>query len=107
MTHLNRMFICFPTTNVLRVTGGPVKSKVWMQMLADLTGMRLEIPQVEETGCLGAVLMAMQGTGADISGVQALNAEMQVFEPNPANYEAYQAKYQRYQKLTDALKAML
>lgn len=107
MTHLNRMFICFPTTNVLRVTGGPAKSKVWMQMLADLTGMRLEIPQVEETGCLGAVLMAMQGTGADISGVQVLNAEMQVFEPNPANYEAYQAKYQRYQKLTDALKAML
>lgn len=92
---------------MLRVTGGPVKSAVWMQMLADLTGMRLEIPQVEETGCLGAALMAMQGIGEDINQVQALNAEMQIFEPNKANYEAYQAKYQRYQKLTDALKVML
>lgn len=107
MTHLNRMFVRFPKTNVLRVTGGPVKSAVWMQMLADLTGMRLEIPQVEETGCLGAALMAMQGIGEDINQVQALNAEMQIFEPNKANYEAYQAKYQRYQKLTDALKVML
>lgn len=78
-----------------------------MQMLADLTGMRLEIPQMEETGCLGAALMAMQGVGLDISQVQALNNEMQVFEPNPENYAAYQTKYQRYQKLTEALNTMI
>lgn len=107
MHHLNRMFIRFPNTKVLRVTGGPAKSKVWMQMLADLTGMRLEVPQVEETGCLGAALMAMQGVGLDMSQVQALNAEMQVFEPNSENYDAYQTKYLRYQKLTEALKAMI
>ncbi|QTM00943.1 carbohydrate kinase [Mannheimia sp. ZY171111] len=107
MTHLNRMFIRFPKTKVLRVTGGPVKSKVWMQMLADLTGMRLEVPQVEETGCLGAALMAMQGVGLDLNQKPVLNAEMQVFEPNKENYTAYQTKYQRYQKLTDALKAMI
>ncbi len=107
MSHLNRMFIRFPKADVLRVTGGPVKSKVWMQMLADLTGMRLEIPQMEETGCLGAALMAMQGVGLDISQVQALNNEMQVFEPNPENYAAYQTKYQRYQKLTEALNTMI
>lgn len=107
MTHLNRMFIRFPKTNVLRITGGPAKSAVWMQMLADLTGMRLEIPQVEETGCLGAALMAMQGVGLDSRQIQVFNADMQVFEPNKANYEAYRAKYQRYQKLTEALKAMI
>ena len=78
-----------------------------MQMLADLSGMRLEIPQVEETGCLGAAMMAMQGTGRKTTELKALTSEMKVFEPNPNHYAAYQAKYQRYQKLTEALKVML
>lgn len=107
MTHLKRMFIRFPKTKVLRVTGGPAQSAVWMQMLADLTGMKLEIPQIEETGCLGAALMAMQATGTDISNIEALNAPMTVYYPNAADYEAYQTKYQRYLKLTEALKSMI
>ncbi|WP_150538608.1 FGGY-family carbohydrate kinase [Actinobacillus vicugnae] len=107
MHHLNRMKQRFPKANVLRVTGGPTKSPIWLQMLADLTGMQLEIPQVEETGCLGAALMAMQGTGAEIAQVQALNAEMKKINPNPDTFEAYQHKYKRYQQLTEALKAML
>ncbi|VEI48395.1 sugar (pentulose and hexulose) kinase [Actinobacillus equuli] len=90
MHHLNRMKQRFPNANVLRVTGGPSKSPIWLQMLADLTGMQLEIPQVEETGCLGAALMAMQGTGAEISQVQALKTEMLKVQPNPANFVAYQ-----------------
>ncbi|EFX92860.1 carbohydrate kinase, FGGY family protein [Actinobacillus ureae ATCC 25976] len=97
MHHLNRMKQRFPNANVLRVTGGPTKSPIWLQMLADLTGMQLEIPQVEETGCLGAALMAMQGTGAEISQVLVLKAEMLKVQPNPANFAAYQQKYQRYQ----------
>ena len=107
MHHLNRMLQRFPHANILRVTGGPAKSDVWMQMLADLSGMRLEIPQVEETGCLGAAMMAMQGTGRKTTELKALTSEMKVFEPNPNHYAAYQAKYQRYQKLTEALKVML
>ncbi|WGE31608.1 carbohydrate kinase [Actinobacillus genomosp. 2] len=107
MHHLNRMKQRFPNANVLRVTGGPTKSPIWLQMLADLTGMQLEIPQVEETGCLGAALMAMQGTGAELSQVQALKTEMLKVQPNQANFAVYQQKYQRYQQLTEALKAML
>lgn len=101
MHHLNRMRQRFPNATVLRVTGGPVKSKVWMQMLADLTGMRLEIPQVEETGCYGAAMMAWLGIGEKMQK----NAEkMQVIEPNLAYFEVYQAKYQRYQRWVNALK---
>ena len=106
MTHLERMFIRFPNAKTLRVTGGPAKSAVWMQMLADLTGMKLEVPNVEETGCLGAAMMAMQGTGSTLSFAK-LNQNMTAYQPNPENYAAYQAKYQRYRKLTEALKAMI
>lgn len=106
MTHLERMFIRFPQAKILRVTGGPAKSAVWMQMLADLTGMRLEVPNVEETGCLGAALMAMQGTGSSYTFAN-IYKNMTAYEPNPVHYDAYQAKYQRYRKLTEALKVML
>lgn len=107
MYHLNRMKQRFPNATVLRVTGGPTKSAVWMQMLADLTGMRLEIPNVEEAGCLGAALMAMQATNNDCSQIKALGAEMLSVEPNAENFVAYQQKYQRYQCLTESLKAIL
>ncbi len=51
MTHLNRMRERFTDVHTLRVTGGPAHSDVWMQMLADVSGLRIELPQVEETGC--------------------------------------------------------
>jgi L-xylulokinase len=52
MTHLNRMRERFTDVRALRVTGGPAHSRVWMQMLADVSGLPVELPQVEETGCL-------------------------------------------------------
>ncbi len=47
MTHLNRMRERFTHVQALRVTGGPAHSDVWMQMLADVSGLRVELPQVE------------------------------------------------------------
>ncbi|VED09268.1 L-xylulose/3-keto-L-gulonate kinase [Escherichia coli] len=52
MTHLNRMRERFTDVHTLRVTGGPAHSDVWMQMLADVSGLRIELPQVEETAAL-------------------------------------------------------
>lgn len=104
MHHLERMLQRFPNANVLRVTGGATKSEVWMQMLADLSGMTLEIPQVEETGCFGAALMAMQGTGINLENQSPQT--MQRFTPNLRYFDAYQAKYQQYKKLVEALRVM-
>lgn len=58
MTHLNRMLERFTDVQALRVTGGPTHSDVWMQMLADVSGLAIALPQVEETGCSGAALAA-------------------------------------------------
>lgn len=107
MYHLERMLKRFPTTKVLRVTGGSAKSAVWMQMLADFTGMTLEIPKVEETGCLGAAAIAIQSSDPLPDLGKILNKGTTVVQPNPENYGAYQEKYRRYVKFTTALKAML
>lgn len=77
---------------------------IWLQMLADFTGMRLEIPQIEETGCLGAALMAMQGKWISRCLSSTIYAACGT---ESGLFCSYQAKYQRYQQLTTALKAML
>lgn len=99
MHHLERMLQRFPKTAVLKITGGPAKSDVWMQMLADLTGMKLEIPQIEETGCLGAAFVAMQ---KEIK-VNSVQTKIKKITPNPNNYNAYQQKYKEYKKLVKVL----
>lgn len=108
MSHVNRIVHRFPDVQTLRITGGPAKSAVWMQMLADLSGKTVEIPAVEETGCLGAALAAMVGSGvyADIqSASRALDIPLARYTPNPAHQAAYAQKYQRYQTLVGQLQA--
>lgn len=107
--HLNRMKHRFPNTDVLRVTGGPTASDVWMQMLANVTGMKVEIPNVQETGALGAAAIAMVGAGdyADVvSAISHFESDIRHFEPQLSKTHYYQKKYARYQKLVTLFKAM-
>lgn len=105
--HLDRMRNRFPQATVLRVTGGPAASEHWMQMLADLTDMTLEIPNVEETGALGAAAIAMVGNGEFITlndALASLDGGARCVEPNPSHFNAYQKKYRRYLKLVALFK---
>lgn len=105
--HLERMRIRFPKAEILKVTGGPASSPVWMQMLADLTGMTVEISDVDETGSLGAAMVAMVGAGefdsVDECGQTLAVASSRVY-PNKDNYESYQNKYKNYQRLVQLFK---
>ncbi|MDP8162593.1 FGGY-family carbohydrate kinase [Pasteurella skyensis] len=102
MHHLEKMLQRFPNVAVLRVTGGPTKSDIWMQMLADLTGITLEIPQIEETGCLGAAVMAMQQG----SCLKSIVSELKIVKPNLDNLDNYQQKYQQYKELVKQLQGL-
>ena len=82
-------------------------SPIWMQMLADLTGMTVEISDVDETGSLGAAMMAMVGSGEFESLQECTNRitnSVSRIEPNPKNYSSYQKKYNNYQKLVQLFK---
>ncbi|EAA2462106.1 carbohydrate kinase [Salmonella enterica] len=106
MTHLNRMRERFTDVCALRVTGGPAHSDVWMQMLADVSGLRIELPQVEETGCFGAALAARVGTGVyrDFREAQRdLQHPVRTLLPDMTAHALYQRKYRQYQHLIEAL----
>ncbi|MCW8346603.1 carbohydrate kinase [Vibrio sp. ZSDZ65] len=105
--HLQRMRVRFPNASVLKVTGGPASSPIWMQMLADLTGMTVEVSDVDETGSLGAAMVAMVGSGEFASleaCCQSLGVASSRISPNKDNVERYQRKYQKYQRLVQLFK---
>ena len=105
--HLTRMRARFPNADVLKVTGGPTSSPVWMQMLADLTGMTVEISDVDETGSLGAAMVAMVGAG-EFTSLEECSKTLAVTSsriyPNKDNYARYQTKYKNYQRLVQLFK---
>ena len=64
-------------------------------MLADVSGLRIELPQVEETGCFGAALAARVGTGVyrDFSEAQRdLQHPVRTLQPDMAAHQLYQQK---------------
>lgn len=106
LVHHERMLRLFPEVEALRVTGGAARSPAWMQLLADATGLRVEVPQVEETGCLGAALAAAVGAGAFTStfeAMRAFRAAQRTYAPDPAARERYAYKARRYVELVAAL----
>ncbi|MFC4076785.1 gluconokinase [Salinithrix halophila] len=47
----------------IHATGGFARSALWRQMLADMFGMEVRVPEQVESSCLGAVVLGMKATG--------------------------------------------
>jgi xylulokinase len=86
----------------LRAIGGGARSDVWLQMIADVTGLVVERPRVREAACLGAAELAMCACGRFGSVAEAsrsLYAAERRFEPDAAARGAYDAAWARYRRL--------
>jgi xylulokinase len=92
--------------NEVRAIGGGARSDVWLQMIADVTGVPIARPQERESACLGAAVLAMVGSGRHESVADAARAvyhpERQ-FEPDAGVRADYDAAFDRYVALCDAL----
>lgn len=107
--HIGRMRKLFTRTGALRATGGPARSEPWMRILADLTGLPVELPAREETACMGAALVAAVGRGefASVSEAAALFGKPgRVIEPDPVIQAVYLEKERRYSRLVAAVREM-
>jgi xylulokinase len=90
----------------VRLTGGATKSPMWCQMLADIFKMPVQLPEVSETGCLGAAMYAGVGAGVYKDCRDAARKVVKlgsVYEPNPEKAAAYEEAYKRYQSYYDAM----
>lgn len=89
----------------IRFTGGAAKSKLWVQMLADILNRKVEIIDKEETGCFGAACLAALGVGElkNLEEVTKLIHVVGTYYPNESNRKkyAYQEKYEIFKRSSD------
>ncbi|MCC8024737.1 MAG: carbohydrate kinase [Clostridium sp.] len=91
----------------IRVVGGGAGSDMWMQMLADVLQIKVEVPESPRyTGAIGAYYCAMVGLGM-IENYDAIYKAVRIektFLPRKENAQIYEKVYNVYGKLFPALK---
>ena len=90
------------TSEVIRFVGGGALSPVTCQMLADITGRRIEtVDHTQEAGAVGTALVVAAG----IRGVDVLELAGELvkvthtYDPDPRNKEVYERNYKVFKKL--------
>ena len=87
--------------------GGGARSPLWRRILANVLGLRLDVPQTEEGPGYGAAMLALVGCGAyaDVrSCAAALTRVTASVEPEPSLSARYEERYQRFKLLYPAMK---
>jgi xylulokinase len=91
----------------LRIIGGGAKGKPWMQIMADVTGRKIEtVRDPQEAGAVGAALVAAVGLGIypDFKALKKVVKVDRAFEPQPQNSGIYHNLYHLYQEVYSDLK---
>lgn len=84
--------------------GGPSRSRLWSQILSDVLGVRVRVPDCLEATCRGAALCALVGGGSYATLQEAAAATSKterVHEPDAASVDAYEDLYPRWRALND------
>ncbi len=82
------------------LTGGIAKSRLWLQIIADVTGCSISLPEETEGAPFGSAIVAGVGTGVFSSFDQAVEKMVRirhnVVTPNRQNHERYQQLFSIY-----------
>ena len=92
-----------------RASGGGAHSRVWLEIVASILGLPLELTTLEEGSAFGAALLAGVADGVFADGREAVAACVRVretIEPNARWAAAYEEGYARYRALYPALKGV-
>jgi autoinducer 2 (AI-2) kinase len=90
-------------------TGGASKGTLWPQILADVLGTPVRVPQVKESTSLGAAMFAGLGAGLHNSLEAIVDRAVRferTFEPNAAAHERYLELYTRWQDVYASMLAL-
>jgi xylulokinase len=94
---------------VLRVIGGGARGLPWMQIIADVTGRRVEtVADPLEAGAVGIALTAAVGLGIypDFESLKKIVHVEREFIPQDSNSETYNTLYKGYKGLYTSLRGL-
>ena len=96
-------------TAIIRTFGGPTKSPKWLQLKADISGKKIEVPAVAEASALGAAILAGTATGVYNSYEEAIKAAVKIektYLPRPEIHQIYRRRHETYRRLVKALQPL-
>jgi len=90
----------------IKLTGGASKSRVWAQMVADIFGIPVRIPEVADMACVGAAIIA--GTGCGIfesaeAGYKAFAVKEKILYPDAERVKMYAPLIKEYRRGAEIL----
>ena len=97
------------TAPVIRFVGGGALSDLSCQMLADVTGKIIEVPESpQNAGAVGAAVISALGLGIikDFSSIKEYIPIYKIFTPSKADKEIYDKNYRLFKKLYKANKKL-
>ncbi|MBP5242693.1 MAG: xylulokinase [Clostridia bacterium] len=89
------------------ICGGGAKSKLWRKIIANVLGVTVEVPKIEEGPSYGAAILAMVASGKYATLEEAVKANAGVTEriyPDQTIAKNYDERYNSFRKLYPALK---
>jgi len=92
-----------------RASGGGARSRLWLEIVASVLGVPLELTEVEEGSAYGAALLAGVSNGVFASAEEAVAACVRIrdrVEPNEAWSRVYDEGYARYRALYPAVTSL-
>lgn len=104
--HIEKLLKLREKPAAIRMAGGVVKSKVWVQMFADILQIPIEVTTSTELGALGAAISAGIASGTFNSFEEATKSMVEigyVCYPNENKKDIYNKKYGLYLETINAL----
>ncbi|MDD3840779.1 MAG: FGGY family carbohydrate kinase [Clostridia bacterium] len=89
------------TINKLKMLGGATNSKLWTQIIANITGVPIIIPEISDAACVGAAMLAGLGIGMfedAQKAYQAMVKDEREILPIKEQAQEYKALFQQYKK---------
>ena len=104
--HIDKLLASRTAPEAIRMAGGPVQSRVWVQMFADVLGYPIETVDARELGALGCAMSAAVAAGIYKDYKDAAEHMVRISEriyPDPDRVKIYQEKYKKYILVSNAL----
>lgn len=94
----------------LHATGGGARSKVWMQMKADVLGLPITALKTVDAGTVGSAMLTGVAVGlfSDLHDAAAhMVQERETYYPREDMHQKYMTIYERYKRVYDAVRPLL